>query len=67
VRFVSTQAIRTATPIGDLGLVDLIALVVARGETRGGADCAVHVNHTPAASTNQMMVVVPDTILEASR
>jgi hypothetical protein len=38
-----------------------------RGETGGLADGAVDVDHAPADSTDQMMMVVADPILEASR
>lgn len=61
------QAIRTAPPVGDLGLVDLVAPVVNRRETGGGADRAVDVDQTAADSTDQMVVIVTDPILEASR
>jgi hypothetical protein len=61
-----SQAIRTAPPVGDLGLVDLVAPVVGRRETRGGADRAVDVDQTAADSADQMVVVVADPILEAS-
>ena len=57
----------TAAPVGDLGLVDLVALVVGRREARSGADGAVHVDHAAADATDQMMVVVADPILEAGR
>src|SRR5687767_7049610 len=50
------DTIRTAPPVGDLGLVDLVAPVVDRRETRGGADRAVDVDHTTAGSTNQVVV-----------
>ena len=59
--------IRTAAPVGDLGLVDLVAPVVDRRETRRGADRAVDVDHAAADSTDQMVVVVADPILEARR
>jgi hypothetical protein len=62
-----SQAIRTASPVGDLGLVYLVAHVVDRRETGGGADRAVDVDQTAADSTDQMVVVVADAILEASR
>jgi hypothetical protein len=62
-----SEAIRTAPPVDDLGLVDLITLVVGRRETRGGADRAIHVDHTTADPADQMVVVVADPILEASR
>ena len=61
------QAIRTAAPVGDLGLVDLVALVVGRRETGRGADRAVDVDHAAADSADQMVVVVADAILEARR
>ena len=61
------QAIRTAPPVGDFGLVDLVAHVVGRRETGGGADRAVDVDQTAADSADQMVVVVADPILEASR
>src|SRR5688572_18030627 len=61
-----SQAVRTATPVDDLGLVDRVAPVVGRGETGNGANRAVDVDHTAADSTDQMVVVVGDSILEAS-
>ena len=62
-----SQTIRTAPPVGDLSLVYLVAPVVARRETRGGTDRAVDIDQTPADTTDQMVVVVADTVLEASR
>ena len=61
------QAVRTAAPVDDLGLVDLVALVVGRRETGRGADRAVDVDHAAADAADQMVVVVADPILEASR
>jgi hypothetical protein len=61
------QTLRTAPPIGDLGLVDLVPLVVDRRETGGGADDAVDIHQTAANATDQMVVVVADAILEARR
>jgi hypothetical protein len=61
------QTIRTAPPVSDLGLVYLVAPVVDRRETRGGTDRAVDIDQTAADATDQMVVVVADTILEASR
>ena len=61
------QAIRTAPPVGDLGLVDLVAPVVGRRETGRGADRAVDVDHAAADAADQMVVVVADAILEARR
>jgi len=62
-----TQAIRTTPPIYDLGFVDFVTHAVDRRETRGGAQRTVDVDHTAAAPTDQMMVVVSNPILEAGR
>jgi len=61
------ETVRTATPIGDLGLVYLVARVVHRRETRRGADRAVDVDYAPAGSADQVVVIVADPIFEASR
>jgi hypothetical protein len=61
------QAIRTAPPVDDLGLVDLVAPVVGRCQAGSGPDRAVDVDHTTADPANEMVVVVADPILEASR
>lgn len=60
-------AIRTSSPVSDLGLVDFVALVIGCGEAGRRADRAVDVNHTPADSTDQMMVVVADPVFEPGR
>jgi hypothetical protein len=57
------QALRTASPVGDLGLADLVAHVIGRDETRGGADRAIDVDQTTADSTDQMVMVVADPLL----
>ena len=62
-----SQAIRTAPPVNDLGLVDLVASAVDRRETGGEADRAVDVDRAAAESADQMVVVVADPILEAGR
>ena len=61
------QAIGTTAPVSDFGLVDLVAHVIDHRETGGGADRAVNVGQTAADSADQMVVVVTDPILEASR
>jgi hypothetical protein len=61
------QTVRTAPPVGDLGFLDLVAPGVGRLETGGGADRAVDVDHAAADATDQMVVVVTNPILEASR
>jgi hypothetical protein len=61
------DTIRTAPPVGDLGLVDLVAPVVARRETRGRADRAIDVDHAAADPANQVVVIVADPIFETSR
>src|SRR5258708_2787914 len=57
------QALRTASPVGDLGLVDLVAHVIGGRETRGGADHAIDVDQTTTDSTDQMVMVVADPLL----
>src|ERR687892_320793 len=64
---VSSLALRAAPPVGDLGLVDLVAPVVDWRETGRGADCAVDVDHTAAGAADQVMVVVTHPILVAGR
>ena len=58
------QALGTTTPVGNLGLIDLIALVIGRREARSGTDGAIHVDHAAADTTNQVVVVITDPILE---
>src|SRR4029453_12220806 len=55
------------TPVDDLGLVDLVTRVVGGDQARSVADRAVHVDHAPACSTDQVVVVVADPILVAGR
>jgi hypothetical protein len=62
-----SYAIGTAPPVGDLSLVDLVTSIVCRRETGGGAGSAIDIDHTAADSADQMVVVVTDPILEASR
>ena len=61
-----TKAIGTAPPVGDLGLINLVAAVVGGRETRRVSNRAVYIHHTTADSTDQMMVVVADAIFEPS-
>lgn len=60
-------ALGTTAPVGDLGLVDFVAHIVGCGEARGGADRAVDVDQAAANATNQVMVVVVDSIFVAGR
>jgi hypothetical protein len=62
-----TQAIRTATPERDLGLVDFVTSVVDRREARSRPDGAVDIDYTAADSADQMVMVVADAIFKASR
>jgi hypothetical protein len=57
--------IRAASPVDDLGLVDLVASLVRSGETGGDADRAVNVHHAAADAADQMVVVVANPGLEA--
>ena len=61
------QAVRTAAPVRDLRLVDLVAHVVDRRQTRRRAHGAVDVDETAADAADQMMVIVSNPTLEASR
>ena len=56
-----------SVPIGDLGLVYLVALAVDRPETRRGADRAIDVDHVAAGPADQMVMIVADAIFEARR
>jgi hypothetical protein len=61
------ETVRTSPPVSDLGLVNFVATIIDRQEAWGGADRTVDVDHPAADSTDQMMMVVTDPILEASR
>ena len=54
--------LRTSTPVRDVGFVDLVAVVVGRGEARRSTDGAVDVDETTAYATYEVMVVVIDAI-----
>ena len=60
-------AIGAAAPIRDLGLIDLVALVVGRREAWGRPGGAVHIDQAAADSTDQMVVIVAHPILESRR
>jgi hypothetical protein len=66
-RPVLRQAVGTPPPIRDLGLVDPVALVIGRRQTGSGADRTLDIDHAAAHTADQVMVVVADPILEASR
>src|ERR1035437_7937819 len=57
--------LRTSTPVRDVGFVDLVAVVVGRGEARRSTDGAVDVDETSAYATYEVMVVVVDAIFVA--
>ena len=61
------MAIRTPPPVRDLGLVDLVSLVVGGRETGRGPGRAVHVHDAAADAADQMVVVVADATLETRR
>src|SRR5262245_55822216 len=61
------QTIGAAAPVGDFGFVNLVALVVGGVQARSGADRTIDVDQAAADAANQVMVVVADAILEASR
>lgn len=53
------------SPIGNVGFIDVVAMVVRRREAGRGADRAINVDHASALSTDQMVVVVVDAVLVA--
>ena len=61
------EAIRTASPVRHLRLVDLIAATVAGNQARCRPGRTIDVNHAAARAANQMMVVIADAILEERR
>jgi ATP-dependent DNA ligase len=61
------NAIRTAAPVGHVGLLNLVALVVPCCETWRGAHRAVDVDDSAALTADEMVMIVADAILEASR
>lgn len=61
------DALRTTAPVSDLGFVNLVAPVVGGRQTGRGTDRARDVHDAAADSTDQMVVVVADPVLEARR
>lgn len=55
----------TPAPVDDLCFIYLKACVIGGRETRGGTNCAIDIEHPIADSTDQMMMIVTDTDLEA--
>jgi len=60
-------AVRTASPVGDFGFVDLVALVVGGRQAWRGAGRAVDIDDATADPADQVVVVVADAILVAGR
>jgi hypothetical protein len=58
---------RTTPPIDDLGFVDLETVIIVRGEARRRPDRAIDVEHAPAASADQVMMIVTNSILVPGR
>jgi hypothetical protein len=58
--------LRASTPVGDLGFIDFVALVVRRFKAGSCADRAVHVDDACTITTDQMMMIVVDSIFIAS-
>ena len=57
---------RTTPPVNDLGFVDLETVIIVRGEARRHPDRAIDIVHLAAASADQVMMVVIDSILVPS-
>ncbi len=62
---VAGLALRTTSPIGDLGLIDDEALVVGRIEARRGSNRAVNIDDPTAFPADQVVVVVADAVFES--
>ena len=56
-------AVRAVSPVDDLGLLDLEAVIVVGGETRRLTDGAVDVDHDATGAADEVMVIVTDSIL----
>jgi len=61
------EAVRTSSPVANFGLVYLIASAVPGFETRRPPNRAVYIHHAAADATDEMVMVVTDTILVAGR
>ena len=57
----------TKSPVGDLGFIDLVAMVIRCRQAGSRADRTVDVNDTAALTTDQVVVVVVHPVLVASR
>ena len=57
---------RAVAPVNNFGFVDFESVVVVGSQTGHLAGCTVDVEHHPAASADQVMVVVTDAVLIAS-
>ena len=57
---------RAASPVDDFGFVNFESVIVVRGEAGDLTDGAVDVEHGATGATDEMVVVVADTVLVAS-
>jgi hypothetical protein len=67
ILLMSLTAVRAETPEGDVRLVHQISGVIGGLEARSLPDCAVDIGEAAALSANEVMVIVSDPALEASR
>jgi len=58
--------LRAESPVRDVGLVDVIAVIVGRRETRRRAHRTVDVDDASALSTDEVMMIVIDAVFVAS-
>ena len=61
------ETLGTCAPVDYLRLIDLVTRVGGGGQARGVADGTVDVDRFSARATDQVVVVVPDTILVEGR
>jgi hypothetical protein len=61
------DTVATPAPIDDLGFIDLVAGGIGGRQTRRVTDRTVDIDHPAACSTDEVVVVVADAVLEAGR
>jgi hypothetical protein len=63
----SRETLGAGAPVDHLRFIDLVTRVGAGGQARGVADGAIDIDRFPACATDQVVVVVTDTILVEGR
>lgn len=58
---------RANAPVGHFCLVDVVAVIMFRYETRCLTHCAIDVDHVPTPATSQMVVIVDSVLVTSGR